>query len=785
MACVFIPRINAQVLFFENFEGVINTATKLPANWQERGSSLDSIYYVGDSTQANSVLNQSAVWKIPAHGKFVMTNDVRCSYEKGFGYCDKSKDRLILPMLSMPTFSGSLILNFETFFTGKLGSMATVEVSLDGGVNWVKEYEFTSDQNKWQSISVNLTKYIGESNVLISFLYNDNNLVRDGLALDNVVIKKQTPWKDVSIDFVSAAKYSMIPISQIDSIPLDVILHNNGSLLLDTTDVKIQIYEKSDPKKTLYFSSKKIVNLKVNDTISVNLGAFLPKVKNKTYVIQHWVKTKRDTVLFNDSLIIPIQISQTSFARDNSIATTSFDLTSANTITLGSKYSFIASSYLDSIYFETINASIGTSVQAYVFPIVNGKVLLNELGKSDIYTLSKSNESVYLKIKSLNLGRVLLDTGSYLIAIQKTNGGGSIGIKMSDNYYQDNTVFMRIGQVSFQTLNSYFSGTKKTVPIIRAYTSPFCKLSTKINKINTKCKFSTGELAAKPTNGHSPYTYLWSTGSTDSIINKVGVGNYNLRITDYFNCIFDSIGISMVPFAKPIIVIDSLSHPLCYNTATGYISITTNNPGNISKIKWNGVFTNQLFLNKIKSGDYTVDVIDGNNCEDSLKVNLINPDSLTVVSFVKEETSKSKGIISLNVSGGNSPYRFRWTDSVLVKNRSELVGDSTYSVTITDTNSCKKTVSIYVGRTLSINDAEMRKMMIYPNPISDVLNLYCETEINTISVYDLIGNKYIEFTNNPSFDNHYSFNLSELNRGIYILLVEQNGKNEQFKFVKN
>ena len=122
---------------------------------------------------------------------------------------------------------------------------------------------------------------------------------------------------------------------------------------------------------------------------------------------------------------------------------------------------------------------------------------------------------------------------------------------------------------------------------------------------------------------------------------------------------------------------------------------------------------------------------------------------------------------------------------MLVKNRSELVGDSTYSVTITDTNSCKKTVSIYVGRTLSINDAEMRKMMIYPNPISDVLNLYCETEINTISVYDLIGNKYIEFTNNPSFDNHYSFNLSELNRGIYILLVEQNGKNEQFKFVKN
>ena len=91
--------IHAQILFYENFEGALNNTTKLPENWQESGKSIDGIFLVGDSIQANYILSQTSLWKVPSHTKFVMTNDVRCSYEKGIGYCDKSKDRLILEKL--------------------------------------------------------------------------------------------------------------------------------------------------------------------------------------------------------------------------------------------------------------------------------------------------------------------------------------------------------------------------------------------------------------------------------------------------------------------------------------------------------------------------------------------------------------------------------------------------------------------------------------------------------------------------------------------------------------
>jgi hypothetical protein len=776
---------NTQVLFSENFEGVINNSTQLPANWQESGNSLDGMYTVGDSSLANYILNQSSLWKVPAHGMFVMTNDVRCSYEKGIGFCDKSKDRLVLPLLNIPTYSGSLILRFDAFFTGKLGSIATVEVSLNGGSSWVKEFDLTPNNDAWQKNSVNLSKYIGESNVLISFLYNDNNLVRDGLAIDNVILQKQTPWKDASIDFVGAAKYASIPIFEVDSIPLSVTFHNAGSLLLDSTEIKISVVDKMDMQHSILSYSKIIKNTAVNDTVYVELGKFLPTIKNKSYRITHVVKSKKDTVSYNDTLITDIQISESLFGRDDKNYKSVFDLTSTNSITVGNVFTMKNPAYVDSIYFETHTASIGTNVQVFIYPVVKGKVATTSIGQSDVYTLIQSSEQIVLPVKSLVNPRVLLDTGDYLFSVQKMNGGGSMGLALCDNYYLSNSVFMRIGGVAFQTLDSYFSGTKKTIPIIRAFLSPSCKLTTDLVKINTKCQFSTGALTAIPKKGKSPYTYLWNTGSADSVISKLGVGKYAVRITDYYNCIFDSSNILMEPYSKPIIKIDSLQHPLCYNSSTGYISITTNHPELITKVKWNGVTSNQLFLDKASFGKYTIDVVDGNNCEDSIKVELFNPDSLDVTYLVKDETVKSKGIISLIVNGGNPPYSFNWGDTIHTNNRIDLKGDSTYSVVISDTNGCVKTAKIYVASTVGLLTSEMNSIQIYPNPTDGVLFIKTDNLIKSVSIVDIYGKVCEMKQGDVTVNSFSSIDVSTFESGVYFLRVETEFENREIKFVKN
>lgn len=778
--------IHAQILFYENFEGVLNNTTKLPENWQENGKSLDGFFSVGDSIQANYILSQTSLWKVPSHTKFVMTNDVRCSYEKGIGYCDKSRDRLILPKISIPNFSGSLILKFDAFFTGKLGSLATVEISIDGGVSWVKEYDLLTNETNWTLNSVNLSKYKGISNLLVSFLYNDNNLVRDGLAIDNVELKKQIPWKDASLDFVDAAKYSIIPLPQVDSIPLGMTFHNNGSLTLDSVQLHLEIIEQASNQKLVYSNAKTYLKVNLTDTVSYFFGKFLPSKKNTTYIIKHWLSVAKDTVKQNDTIIIPVYIAQACYARDNGKETSSFDLTSANTLTIGNVFSFKNPSYIDSVYFESNSATNGTSVQAYVFPLVDGKVSLVSIAKSEVYTLTSGANSKFLILKGNVSDKILLDTGNYLIAIQKTNGGGSMGIKLCDNYFQKNTVFMRIGEVAFQTLDSYFSGAKKSVPVIRAYTSPYCKLASKIDQINTKCKFATGELKAKPINAKYPVTYLWSTGSKDSILTKLPVGNYALRIIDYYNCVFDSTNIILKPFLNPIIEIDSLSHPLCYNQPSGYISIKTDNSNNVSKVKWNDSYTNQLFYKNAKSGEYTIKVIDGNNCEDSIKVTLTNPDSLSVDYLVKDESIKSKGIISLIVAGGNPPYSYNWGDTIYDKSRVELKGDSTYSVVVTDTNGCKKTTKIYVGSTVGMEEDVVNAIKIYPNPVTDMLYVELENmDVKEMKVLDMSGKSCMQFDFTQNLEQKYSVDVSKLENGVYFLYLKKNGIIHPVKFFKN
>jgi hypothetical protein len=286
-------------------------------------------------------------------------------------------------------------------------------------------------------------------------------------------------------------------------------------------------------------------------------------------------------------------------------------------------------------------------------------------------------------------------------------------------------------------------------------------------------------------NARFPVTYLWNTGETDSIISKLSVGQYSVKLTDYYNCVFDSINITLLPFSNPIIEIDSLRHPLCYNSSTGFISITTENPSIITKVNWNGAQSNQLFYENAKAGLYTIKLVDGNNCEDSIKVSLSNPDSLTIDYLVKDESVKAKGIISLFVSGGNPPYSYNWGDTIYDKNRTELKGDSTYLVEVTDTNGCKKNSHIYIGSTLGLELSDVSTIQLFPNPVSDVLYIATHEEIQKVEVVDLSGKICRQEDLIRDFNQLFSLDLSVLEKGVYFLNIQKNGMNNQFKFLKN
>ena len=94
---------------------------------------------------------ESEWWSIAPHGNIIATNDDACD-------CDKSEDYLILPELDFTAVENA-ILEFQAYYDGATfegdTEVATIEYSLDGGVNWtVHETIEGTEDGAWSAHSI-------------------------------------------------------------------------------------------------------------------------------------------------------------------------------------------------------------------------------------------------------------------------------------------------------------------------------------------------------------------------------------------------------------------------------------------------------------------------------------------------------------------------------------------------------------------------------------------------------------------------------------------------------
>jgi hypothetical protein len=89
--------------------------------------------------------------------------------------------------------------------------------------------------------------------------------------------------------------------------------------------------------------------------------------------------------------------------------------------------------------------------------------------------------------------------------------------------------------------------------------------------------------------------------------------------------------------------------------------------------------------------------------------------------------------------------------------------------------------SIVLNSTASVKDLNQFNFSAYPNPASHNLNLSASKNIETIEIFNLIGQKVMTATPNK---NATSINVSNLNSGIYIVKATIEGIKGSYKFVK-
>lgn len=211
-----------------------------------------------------------------------------------------------------------------------------------------------------------------------------------------------------------------------------------------------------------------------------------------------------------------------------------------------------------------------------------------------------------------------------------------------------------------------------------------------------------GSFSVSQFNGNAPFSYSLDKVSYQSSNSFSGLSanNYMVYVTDSASCI-DS---TNIPIYQPdsLVWTIEVDHPRCYNSTDGEIRINLlsgGSPAYSYSINGGLTWSTSAVFSSLGSGNYDIELMDYHNCSlDSLIV-LRNPVLLSGTLSHKAVScfSGNDGWAAIAPHGGTPPYTFAWSNASTADTTYGLVS-AWYYVTITDSNACTYTDSIFINQ---------------------------------------------------------------------------------------
>jgi gliding motility-associated-like protein len=247
-----------------------------------------------------------------------------------------------------------------------------------------------------------------------------------------------------------------------------------------------------------------------------------------------------------------------------------------------------------------------------------------------------------------------------------------------------------------------------------------------VGSVDLECSgVETGEASVAASGGCSPYTYTWSHSATVTgpVATNLGSGTYEVSVTDQNGC--NSAGSVTIVINEPIaplqVTIDEISlYPGGYNVSCptsddGYVNITATDGTQPYTFEWFSISANAPVsdledLSDVRCGDYTLTVIDGNDCVVTQDVELTCVPGIDVQLDVLNNPcgspDASQGAIDvLSISGGQGePFTVSWTGpscSPCTTQDITNLDSGDYTLIVLDVQGCADTTVANIGQ----NDA--------------------------------------------------------------------------------
>ncbi len=347
-----------------------------------------------------------------------------------------------------------------------------------------------------------------------------------------------------------------------------------------------------------------------------------------------------------------------------------------------------------------INASGGTGTLNYAWS--NGANTQDVSGLSaGAYTVTISDANGCSTTNGpIAIAAIGTPSASVTVANIACNGGSNGSINLSVSGGTPNYSYSWSNGATSQDINGLAAGTyavtvTDNLGCTATQTNLVVTQPTAVTVSNTSTNVScnggtNGTIPVTVSGGTSPYSYIWSNGTTTEDLNNIAAGSFSLTVTDANGCIRN---LGPINITQPTaLAISNVSTTIANcGQPDGTITLSVNGGTGAYTYSWsNGASAEDL--TGLAAANYTITVSDANGCQTSQNIAVAGSGDISVTLTAVDEAcgQPNSGALDLTVSGGNLPLTYAWSNGVTTEDIA-AASAGTYNVTVTDSDGCTVT----------------------------------------------------------------------------------------------
>ncbi|OHT43171.1 choice-of-anchor L domain-containing protein [Flavobacterium tructae] len=293
-------------------------------------------------------------------------------------------------------------------------------------------------------------------------------------------------------------------------------------------------------------------------------------------------------------------------------------------------------------------------------------------------------------------------TGAYTYSWAPSGGSAATASNLAAGTYT-----VTIKDANLCTITKTFTITEPTA--ITATTS----------QTNVLCKSNTtGSATVTPTGGTGAYTYSWSpSGGSAATASNLAAGTYTVTIKDANLCTITKT-VTIIEPAAALTATTSQTNVSCNAGTNGSATVTVSGGTGVYTYSWAPSGGSAATASNLAAGTYTVTIKDANLCSITKTFTITEPTVLTATTSQMNVGcgGDNTGSATVNVSGGTPAYTYLWSPSGGTAATASALTAGTYTVTVTDANSCT------ISKSVTIIDGDSIKPIIDPLPQTSTIN---------------------------------------------------------------